>query len=223
MSFISFEGPEKPRRPALDRAAIVEAAMAVLNAVGLPALSMRLVADRLGVKAASLYGHVRDKEELLILLADSMAASIPDPDPALPWKERALAAARLYRDSLRAIRDGARLLADTVPAGPNRLGKIEAMLVLFRDGGCSPTEAVRAAYHFNNLVIGCAEDEERYRTRADGPAAEMAWKRLAALPPETLPNVRNMMDQFGEGRQDELFDFGIITFLAGLERRLGCF
>ncbi len=59
----------------LNREAVVQAALAMLDAVGVDGLSMRALADRLGVKAASLYWHLRDKDQLLELVAESGAGS----------------------------------------------------------------------------------------------------------------------------------------------------
>src|ERR1700693_3574245 len=56
----------------LSRARLVSAALELVRDEGLEALSMRALADRLHVKAASLYWHVRDRRDLLELLADSI-------------------------------------------------------------------------------------------------------------------------------------------------------
>ena len=63
-----------PKRPSIDRERLVRAALALLDAAGFDALTMRRLAERLGVQAASLYNHVRDKHELLALLADAICA-----------------------------------------------------------------------------------------------------------------------------------------------------
>src|SRR4051794_32123962 len=82
------------RRPARDRTplsrdAIVDAAMAILDAEGLDALTMRRVATALGTGPASLYAHVAGKDELLELMIDRVAAEleVPDPDPD-HWQEQ---------------------------------------------------------------------------------------------------------------------------------------
>ena len=70
--------------PRLDRSQIVQAALDLLDAVGFDGLTMRSLAKKLGVKAASLYWHVHDKQDLLSLLADEICASMREPDRALP-------------------------------------------------------------------------------------------------------------------------------------------
>src|SRR5579875_3593997 len=71
----------------LDREHVVRVALDLLDEVGLDELTMRRLADRLGVTAASLYWHVRDKDELLALLADAISAQMPEPSLSPPWRE----------------------------------------------------------------------------------------------------------------------------------------
>jgi len=130
----------------IDRAVVVEAALGLLDDVGVEGLSMRRLAERLGVKAASLYWHVKNKEELLGLLADEICAGVREPDPDLPWRERAEALARENRRVLLLHRDAARILAGTVPEGPNRLRLAETMLGTLLEAGFSRRDAVRAAF-----------------------------------------------------------------------------
>jgi len=70
-----------PRR-ALSRQAIVAAALGILRAEGMDAVSMRRVASELGTGPASLYAHVANKDELLELLYDELLVSIPTVEPA---------------------------------------------------------------------------------------------------------------------------------------------
>jgi AcrR family transcriptional regulator len=75
-------GGGAPRRrgpkPALSTAQIVRAAMDLADAEGLAAVSMARVADAVGYTPMALYRHVSDKEELLVLMADAVAADLPD-------------------------------------------------------------------------------------------------------------------------------------------------
>src|SRR6516165_1352834 len=108
----------RSERSALDRERVVRVALELLDEVGLDDLSMRRLADRLGVTAASLYWYVRDKDELLALLADAITGEMPLPASDLGWRDALEAAARTLRRIARSHRDGARVLAATMPAGP---------------------------------------------------------------------------------------------------------
>src|SRR5262249_23311455 len=151
----------------LDRDRIVAAALELMDAIGVDGLTMRVLADKLGVTAGSLYRHVRDKDELVGLLADELSAQVPLPDERLPWDEALRAAARGYRRVLLSHRDAARLLASTPPTGPRRLRQIEALLARLAAAGFDGRDAAWAAYHFNNLVTEFVADEVRAATAAE--------------------------------------------------------
>src|SRR4029077_19910430 len=75
----------KEKEPGLSRARLVSEALGLVQEEGLDALSMRGLADRLNVKAASLYWHVRDRRELLELLAESILGRVAPPSPGA-WR-----------------------------------------------------------------------------------------------------------------------------------------
>src|SRR5437867_13029130 len=85
------------RPTALDQERVVRTALALLDEVGLDGLTMRRLADELGVQAASLYWHLRDKEELLDLLADAICEEMPTPRREGSWREQLTAFALDYR------------------------------------------------------------------------------------------------------------------------------
>ena len=78
---------------------IVEAALELLNKEGLAQLSIRRFADLLGIRAASLYWHAKDKAELIQLLADSICELIPLPEPGPgPGQQQILSITWNYRN-----------------------------------------------------------------------------------------------------------------------------
>ena len=126
MSILPYRKAErKQKRRQLDQAQVVHAALELLDQVGLDELTMRRLASQLGVKAASLYRHVKDKEELLALLGDEISGEIPLVSPSGSWREQLTAMAWNVRRGLLAHRDAARVLASTPPFGPRRLKHIE--------------------------------------------------------------------------------------------------
>ncbi|MEO8288146.1 MAG: TetR/AcrR family transcriptional regulator C-terminal domain-containing protein [Chloroflexota bacterium] len=228
MSIVPYRDTRKRReRKQLDRQQIVKGALALLDEVGLDGLTMRSLAEKLGVQAASLYRHVRDKQELLILLADEISAALPPVETQVgddrDWKEALGDMARSYRQVLLSHRDGARLLSETWPAGPERLLRIEALLELLIAAGFSPQDAVRASYHFNNLVTEFVADEARMATAADVAGAtqseliEGAREQYKALPEAEFPNLTRYADYMVNGDSDALFQFGLDLCINGLE------
>jgi len=196
----------------------------LLDEVGIDELTMRRLAGRLGVKAASLYRHVKDKNELLVLLGDEISGEIPLVTPAGTWRDQLTEIAWNVRRGLGAHRDAARLLAITPPFGPRRLRHIEMVLRILRSAGMSGRDAARAAYHCNNFVTEFAADEARFAAFASGPRAgrrkvfEDARKLFKRLPRDEYPTLVELADDLSEDDPDGLFRFGIEMLLDGLER-----
>jgi TetR/AcrR family tetracycline transcriptional repressor len=210
------------RRP-LDREQVVRAALALLDEVGLDALTMRNLAERLGVTATSLYRHVRDKQELLVLLADEISGEVAIADDARPWREQLVDAAWRVRRGLLVHRDAARLLASTPPAGTKRLRSIDALLGLLLKIGLSDVDAARAGYHLNNFVTEFVADEVRLAASAEAlgvsRASVLAEARadFRALPADEFPNLTRLADYLADDDADALFQFGIDLWLRGLD------
>ena len=214
---------ERKRRP-LDQQQVVRAAIALLDEAGMDELTMRRLAERLGVKAASLYRHVRDKDELLVLMADEISSEIPLLRPTGTWREQLTKAAWNMRRGLLAHRDAARLLAAAPPFGPRRLRHIEAVLRVLREAGMSPRDAVRAAHVCNNFVTEFVADEGRFRDMAGGSGASRkkilteVRKHFEALPKEEFPTLVELSDALADDDPEGLFRFGLEVLLSGLEK-----
>src|SRR5258708_10443009 len=93
----------RPRTPLLSRERIVEAAIAVVDADGLDALSTRRLARELGVQAPSLYNHFATKEQIVDAIGDAIVAGV---DLSMlgrdPWPQALRSWARTYRAAFRA-------------------------------------------------------------------------------------------------------------------------
>ncbi|MGI8553693.1 MAG: TetR/AcrR family transcriptional regulator C-terminal domain-containing protein [Dehalococcoidia bacterium] len=212
-----------PGRTPVNREQLLREAMALVEDGGFDGLTMRRLAARLGVQAPSLYNHLRDKAELLALLADAISGEVREIDPERPWREQLEAVARDYRRVLLAHRDGARVLAATPPLGPHRLQAIEQVLALFCRAGFAAADAVDAAFVFNSYVVGFVLDETQAQLGGDLSAAELqeqARRWYGALPPERYPRLIAMADYLFDASLARRFEFGITTLLDGLELRL---
>jgi AcrR family transcriptional regulator len=220
MSIVPYRQSARPRkRQPLDQAQVVRAGLALLDEVGLDELTMRRLAQRLGVKAASLYRHVRDKDELLVLIGDEISGEIPLVRSSGTWREQLVELAWNVRRGLLAHRDAARLLAATPPFGPRRLKHVEAILRILRSGGLSRRDAARAAYHCNNFVTEFVADEARFAAYATGRRRMFseARKYFKALPKDEYPTLVELADDLTEDDPDALFRFGLEIWLRGLE------
>src|ERR1700689_2176452 len=99
---------------AVSRDDIVAAGLALLDETGLEGLTLRRLAERLGIRAPTLYWHVRDKRELLDLMVsvimDEALADWREPHPGQPWWDWLAGRARGLRARLLGHPDGARVL-----------------------------------------------------------------------------------------------------------------
>ena len=208
------------------RESIADAGIAVLDRDGLDALSMRKVASELGVQAASLYWHVRNKEELLELVADALFRDVVMPEVEGGWREQLRAMATTYRQFLKSRRDAARLLGGRFVVGPHATRAIEATLRLFRDAGFPLPDAAHAMFLVTVYVQGFVLQETVPMSAAEAlgasPAEAMEGiaRRLDALPADEFPAL-------AEGRRlltmmniDGRFAFGVERILDGLATRL---
>ena len=202
---------------------MVAEALDLMDEVGLDGLTMRRLAERLGVTAASLYRHVRDRDDLVALLADEVSGLVPMVASDAPWRQALRDMARGYRAVLLAHRDAARLLAGTPPAGPQRLRHIEALLQVLVAAGFADRDAAWAAYHFNNFVTESVADEVRIAStaRIEGMTSADLNRRardaLRALPAERFPCLTRMADSIASDDPAALFEFGLELWLRALD------
>jgi AcrR family transcriptional regulator len=157
--------PEEQR--GLTRERLVGAALGLIDEEGLDSLSMRALADRLQVKAASLYWHVRDREELLELLADGILESVSRPRQRATWRETVQATADALRRSVSAHKDANRVLLE-VPGALGRSDVAHGLAAAFRSAGLQDAEAADVARMVMTQVIAAPSGA------ADEPAAKAA-------------------------------------------------
>lgn len=226
--------PEAPRRvsrrktaagrPAtLTVAAIVAAAIDVIDEAGVTGLSMRGVAEHLGTGAASLYAHVSGKDELLELVYDELVGQVPLEQPdAARWREQVHAMMHGLRDILAAHADAALAGLGRIPTSPQTLAASETLVATLRAGGL--TDRV-IALGFDQLILyvsACAFEDSLYtKDRADPDDLSRYFTEVhsffSALPPGRFPVLTALAPvMFGHGG-DERFDFGLDILIAGME------
>lgn len=132
--------PEEERQRGLTRERLVEAALQLVNEEGLDGLSMRALADKLDVKAASLYWHVRDRQELMTLLGEAILDSVPRPRQRPTWRETVLAVGDALGKKVAAQKDANRILleAPEALARSDTFAEIKSQL---QSAGLRPEEA----------------------------------------------------------------------------------
>ncbi|GAA2074862.1 TetR/AcrR family transcriptional regulator [Pseudolysinimonas kribbensis] len=145
------------RPPVTSRAQILAAARRIIDDDGWERLTVRRLAQALGVGAPTLYHHVRDREELLILLInqhvdETLAVSLDGPP-----RERIIAAATTMRSSLADWPWAAEVLTSDGflgELGDSARGLVEAIVGGAVEAGCAPDEAVHLFRDIWYLTVG---------------------------------------------------------------------
>jgi AcrR family transcriptional regulator len=212
-----------PRVP-LTRDAIVEAALRVLDKEGVAGFSMRRVAEELGTGAASLYWHVRNKEELFQLIFERVTQEVrlPEPDPAR-WQEQLRDLALQMRAVLNRHRDVGRLSFGRIPGVPTLAVYTEWLFSLLKPVGV-PDQVIAYLGDLFGLYVGAYAFEESLGvsspTGEELPPEqilEMFRGYVLSLPEDRFPQTRAAVDLLFTGSPDERYEFGVDLMLRGLE------
>ena len=156
--------PEEEKQRGLTRERLVDAAMELVNDEGLEGLSMRALADKLEVKAASLYWHVRDRRELLELLAESILEGVTRSRQRATWRENVLRVSDALGERVAAQKDASRILLE-VPEALERSDTFGDLKAHLQGAGLQPNEASDVALMAMTYVVNG-------RTPASTPAVE---------------------------------------------------
>jgi TetR/AcrR family tetracycline transcriptional repressor len=207
----------------LSKAAVVQCALALADADGLEALTIRRLAQQLGVTPMALYWHFRSKEELLAGVAAQIWSEIStDVDPAARWSQQLRGLLESLIQVLRDHPSASQLLLMGEKNNDASLRAIEVTLDVLRRGGFDPTAASEIARStlwtglmlvmsepgFDPALTGDERLEQQRRNRV----------RLAMLSPETYPRLVEAAGPMTACDVPEFHtQFGIDLFIAGVE------
>ncbi|MFF5564801.1 TetR/AcrR family transcriptional regulator C-terminal domain-containing protein [Streptomyces sp. NPDC012623] len=203
---------DTPRTP-LDPAAVARAALALLDDKGADAVSVRGVADRLGVRMNTVLWHVKTKAGLLELMADAIVAGARAEDLPEPWEERVRELAGRYRRALLAHRDGAAIVAGTYAPEPATLGLAEALVGGLLDAGLPEREAAWTCWTIVYFVLGLAQEEQAL-PGVDGP------RFTRALDAGRYPSLSRVGTHLKDPSFDERFAYGLSLILDSVAARV---
>ena len=211
--------PARTERRPLDRDAIVARAVAFADERGTDALSMRKLAAELGFEVMSLYNHVANKDEVLALMVDAVAAEIPAPDP----DDDPLVAVRTLAIDTRAalVRHpwAASLWLRQLP-GPARVQHMEYLLAALADTDMPPAVAHLAFHAVNNHVIGYTLQEQAmaYVVPVGGDPDALARSFMEGLSADDFPHTITHVQQHLDGDTARSFELVLDLILDGLTR-----
>ena len=200
----------RKERTAVDLDAAINTAREMISIDGESALSMRRLADLLGISPMAIYRHVADRDELIDLVMDrALGECIPPPHPDSPWQEQLMAYFEAFW-TLMTVEPGLGAIAITRPLqGPN-MGRITDDLLRI----CRQANHANSAFGIIDALLlytlgAVAYDISRPTTARKGIATD-----------HTTPDLAARQDDYGQRDPGEYFRSGMQTVMLGIEARM---
>jgi AcrR family transcriptional regulator len=210
-------------RPALSRERVVEGAVALADAQGIAALTIRSLAQHLGVKPMSLYYYVANKSEILDAIVDVVFSEIELPVVDGDWRAEIRLRATSARHVLRRHSWAIGLLESRMSPGPATLRHHDAMIATLRGAGFSIELTAHAYALIDSYVYGFALQEASLPFEGPDTVADIAEPMMEHFATGEYPHLVAMSAEFflqpGYDFGNE-FEFGLDVILDGLARYL---
>jgi AcrR family transcriptional regulator len=214
----------RPPGPHLSRERVLHTAFDLAAREGIEALTMRKLADELGVGAMSLYHYVPNKEKLLDGMVDIVFGEIEPPPAGVEWRTAMRRRAHSTREVLNRHRWAIGLMESRATPGPASLRLHDAVLGCLREAGFSIELTIQAYSVLDAYLYGFALQEKTVPFEdAEGAAAVAAEqaRRFAGLETE-LPYLAEVVaGHVAEVGYDfaAAFEYGLDLLLDALEAR----
>jgi AcrR family transcriptional regulator len=220
--------------PALSRAEIVDAAIAIADAEGSGAISMRRIAQVLRAGTMSLYWHVTNKEQLLDLMLDALLGEVEVPEPSGDWRADLRTQARNERATLLRHAWVIDFLGGRPPLGPNTLLHLDRLIGALDGLGLDMATAMNILGTVQTYVLGSALREmQEARIQRDEERADVtpevwapmrdAWRNRLEADGRFTRVVRFLdaeIDPDAPETRDERFEFGLDCVLDGIAAKI---
>ena len=223
--------------PALSRAEIVDAAIAIADAEGSDAVSMRRIAQVLRAGTMSLYWHVANKEQLLDLMMDVLIGEFDVPEPSGNWREDLRTQARRERSTLLRHAWVMDFLGGRPPLGPNTLLHLDRQLAALDGLGLDVAAAMNILGTVQTYVMGSVlremqearaqrDQDQADITHEEWAPARTAWRDRLAADGRFTRVVRFLdagIDPDAEETRDDRFEFGLDCVIDGIAAKIAEF
>jgi AcrR family transcriptional regulator len=208
-------------RPRLSRERVLRAALAVADAGGIASLTIRSLAQELGVKPMSVYHHVANKDEILDGLVDIVFSEIELPTVGGAWRAEMRRRASSAREVLGRHRWAIGLLESRTSPGPATLRHHDAVLGTLLGAGFSRELTAHAYALIDSYVYGFALQEASLPFEGPEGVGDVAGPIMELMASGDYPHMVDMATSYyllpGYDFADE-FELGLDLILDGLER-----
>ncbi len=226
MVTLEMSNPEpepSPARTPLSRDRVLRGAMAVADDGGLTALTIRSLAQHLGVKPMAVYHHVANKEAILDGIVDLVFAEFAVPSPGGDWRAEMRRRSLSVRSVLRVHPWAIPLLQSRTNPGPATVRHLDANIGTLREAGFPVAMTAHAYALIDSYVYGFALSEASLPINGPETVAEVAGPMMELIPAADFPYLAEfsakhvMRPDYDFGSE---FEFGLDLILDGLEARV---
>jgi AcrR family transcriptional regulator len=213
-------------RDRLSRERVLHGAVAVADSGGVSSLTIRSLADQLGVKPMSVYHYVAGKEEILDGIVDLVFSEIELPTAGGDWREEIRRRAGSARRVLKRHPWAIALLESRTTPGPATLRHHDAVIGTLRAAGFTVEMTAHAYALIDSYTYGFAVQEAALPFQGPETVSDVAEPIMKQFPPEQYPHLVEMATEYilqpGYDFGDE-FEFGLGIILDGLASSLAGF
>lgn len=223
MKIAGLSEPGTERRAQLTRERVVAAAIDLADRDGIEAVSMRRLAQELGIEAMSLYTHVRNKDDLLDGMVDAVISTIPITADGTDWRASLRQTALAARSVVLRHPWAPHIIETRTTSGPAVPRYVDAVIGILREGGFSIEVAHHALHLLGSRLVGFTQDLFDDSPDVDPEAASRFATEFGA----TLPYAAELAvavtheGALGGCDDDVEFEFGLDFILDGLARLHG--
>ena len=215
--------PSPSLRIPLSREKVLRSAVAVADAGGIASLTIRSLAEDLGVKPMSVYHHVANKDEILDGIVDLVFSEIELPCANGDWQSEMRRRAASARQALKRHPWAIGLMESRTAPGPATLRHHDAVIGALRAGGFSVELTAHAYALLDSYIYGFALQEASLPFKGPETIGEIAEPMLRQFPAGEYPHFVEMATEFvlqpGYDFGNE-FEFGLNLILDALTRMI---
>ncbi|WP_158883323.1 TetR/AcrR family transcriptional regulator [Amycolatopsis anabasis] len=214
---------EASGRAPLSQAVVLSEAVSLADREGLDAVTIRRLAQDLGVTPMALYWHFRNKGLLLAALGDRIFGEVDlTVDPDAPWSTQFRTLIRALVTTLRKHPWAGSVFTSQICESPSYLAALEKVLAILRGAGFSPAEATDISRHAMSTAMSLVNSRPGSTEQLAPDEAEDAQRRarlhFEALPRKRYPHIVEAAGPLTTCEdQDSSYEFGLDLLVAGVE------